>query len=69
MPKAAVQSEIPADQHDGAAAQGRFMRMRVKKGDFLLTGLLLISSLREKGEKEGCLKFAGAYLQKISILL
>jgi hypothetical protein len=68
MPKAAVQSEIPADQHDGAA-QGRFMRMRIKKGDFLLRSILLTSSQREKGEKEGCLKFAGAYLQKISILL
>jgi hypothetical protein len=31
MPKAAVQSEIPADQHDGAAAQGRFMRMSKKR--------------------------------------
>ena len=51
MPKAAVQSEIPADQHDGAA-QGCFMRMSIKKGDFLLAGLLLIYPAKGKKEKK-----------------
>lgn len=62
MPKAAVQREIPADQHDGAA-QGHFMRMSKKKGDFF-SGPLLIpiqrNTRREKGERKRGLLEKGA---------
>lgn len=72
MPNAVVQREIPADQHDGAVEQRRFMRMS-KKRRYLRRVLLGWCPARAKHPKgkgrEKALKFSGAYLQKISILL